>query len=452
MKKARLSTAIIFVLRIFCTLPALAQSESIDTGLAEPNVYDGKVVDANVAKIVASKKEIRTCPNYVLTANHKHLKEINDRLISLGNGKRHEERLEKIHDYLSGLDTEELLGIALELADVNDLESSGLVLVPHLKKTMSKGFSSSKICNMIKDKKHNSKFRAFLIDIATKLPKQYLVKTNNITSSDSNNDNPNLSIVKSDTGNSEINETLISLVEDKSNKAELRRYALLQMGKENSNLTAITNEKEMVAEFETSENRLLKIFRNDKSSPVRGAAITALRRLKSSNLESVLNETLSAPEDFDDIIIRHAVVSAAKSNLRDEYVGQIKKIAFAKRGCEVYGSAIYALGIIGNIDAICAIADVYHQYGFQRTIRSAFRKNEKTILSMLTFDKDSYVISCGILAVRIGRIAAAKELIESVATTHENPLLRKEAQKVLDEIGHYETIEFQHKWEDDNVK
>jgi len=386
-----------------------------------------------------NKTDNRINLNYSSTKKHKHLKEIqaiNDRLLMASeNGISQEDRSKNFNDYLSNLDSNGLLEVASELADVNDLESSGISLIPHLKKRLSEKFPSSDFYKIIKDKKQNNKFRAFLIDIVTKFSK---VEANNIVTSNSSSDTPNLSTTEADVNNNEICETLISLAEDKANDAELRRYALLQLGKKNSSLGAVTKDE---------DNRLLKIFRDDDSPLVRGAVITTMRRMKSSNLGPILDEVLAEPEDFYDIEIRHAVVSAAKSDLRNKYIANLKKIAITKNNNETYQSTIYALGLIGNIDAICAIADAYQKYGSEPIIRSAFRKNGKIILLMLDPANDDYTISCGLKAVKIGRISTAKELIESIAMNSKNKSLRDEAGNILDEIDTYEVNAIQYKWE-----
>ncbi|MHB0946251.1 MAG: hypothetical protein ACYC3B_03665 [Sedimentisphaerales bacterium] len=380
------------------------------------------------------KKMTSVIPDPNIVTNQVHT----NRIKSLSKNLNRDDQLKKTHEYLASLETKELLEFAAELSNEKDFELSVISLVPHLKKKLSEYFPASDICVQIKDKKNNMKYRAFLIDIATKFENQTMLQIDNVTDGTSDS--------------IEICETLVTTAEDKSNEVVLRRYALLQIGKNNSNMIALKKQEKILNKVDAWEGRLLKLYRNEDSPDVKGAAITAMRRSQVSNLENILSEVLTDSEDFNDIIIRHTVVSVAKSGLRDKYVSQMREIALAKNSNEVYGTTIYALGIIGNTEAICAIADAYHKHGFLRTIRSAFRKNEKTILDMLAQDKDDYTVSCGLIAVKLGRIAAAKELVESISITHENTSLRKDAQEILDEINTYETSILQHEQEDGNDK
>ena len=56
MKKAKLLARIVFMMSMFYALPALAQSESTDANLAEPNAQEVKVVYMNIARVPAAAR------------------------------------------------------------------------------------------------------------------------------------------------------------------------------------------------------------------------------------------------------------------------------------------------------------------------------------------------------------------------------------------------------------
>jgi len=209
---------------------------------------------------------------------------------------------------------------------------------------------------------------------------------------------------------------------DSTNEMGLRRYAILQIGKAKSwkNQDIDTQSK-------------LKSLMDDPAAPdeVKAAAITAMRRTNSPNLKGALNAILHSPDAYSDIEIRHTSVSAAKSKVGGNFVPQLRSIALSNRSDDVIGSAIYALGIIGDVGAMVAVADIYKKQGKTRTIRSAFGKNAKTILLMLNPSNDQSVIDAGIVAAQIGRLPAAIKALKVINIEHADVLLREHAERAL---------------------
>ena len=219
----------------------------------------------------------------------------------------------------------------------------------------------------------------------------------------------------------QLDDMILSLAEDIQNEPELRRYALLQLHEKH-----IYNKESKIAKKE----RLSEIYYEDKSPKVKGAALTAMRRIKSSDMEAILDDILANPSSYDFTVIRHAVVSAAKSGYGDKYIPLLEKIALAKNDEEVYGSTIYSLGLIGTPEAINSIIRVYNEHGFKRCIGSALRKNKETVSSMLK-SNDDLMIKNATIASQISELSVAKPLLGTITEKNNNQAIQDIAKDAL---------------------
>ncbi len=338
-------------------------------------------------------------PDYAIVSQRIHSSYLNNLRKALKSNDYSQNR----HNYLSKLSTKQLFEFAVELAEDDQLDLTGIMLVPHLKKQFSKKYPLGEMADIIMNRKHKSKFRAFLLDIATKFPGATTAQTKQKQ-------------IKFD-------DIILSLAEDTQNEPDFRRYALLQLHEKHINKDSKIAKKE----------RLSKIFHEDKSPKVKGAALTAMRRIKSSDMETILDDILVNPGSYNFTVIRHAVVSAAKSGYGDKHIPLLEKIALAKEDEEVYGSTIYSLGLIGTPEAINSIIKAYHKHGFKQCIGSALRKNEKTVRSMLK-SSDDLMIKNAIVASQIGELSTAKPSLETITEKNNDQAIRDIAKDAIEKL------------------
>ncbi|WP_339225806.1 hypothetical protein NYE80_08410 [Paenibacillus sp. FSL H7-0357] len=110
-----------------------------------------------------------------------------------------------------------------------------------------------------------------------------------------------------------------TVIEDKSEDENLRRYALLQLEPQ--------QDAKLSAEIAAEKSINLKAIYDDSSEPVevRAASITAMRRLSDPNFKEVL-ASLSKSENMNDPLLRNFVTSAAKVGELDNYTEVVNKI------------------------------------------------------------------------------------------------------------------------------
>ncbi|WP_349408977.1 hypothetical protein [Pseudalkalibacillus sp. SCS-8] len=321
-----------------------------------------------------------------------------------------------MNEYLSKLNTNELLETAAEFANQGEytLDQEGLVLVSHLQKKFKVGVPFQEINNHIKDNTHNNKFRMFLIDSSThpnnKMPVEEVLKT------------------------------LYSLGIDKTESKSIRKYALLKIRQPSTNPIRKAEQEE----------KLLSIFNNEnETAEVRGAAITAMRRVGHPQLEGVVNAVISNPSKYSDIIVRHAVVTGAKSKILIDKE-KIKAIASNTTNSEVYDSTVYALGIQGGVKGVKSLLSLYGQ-GDDHIVKYSLISNKKTILSMLNLNQTNEIISNGIKAAQIIKLHSAVNKLELIVENATDITLQKNAESALAEIMATPKSKFPSnspKWED----
>ncbi|MDP8232148.1 MAG: hypothetical protein P9L91_05700, partial [Candidatus Zophobacter franzmannii] len=229
---------------------------------------------------------------------------------------------------------------------------------------------------------------------------------------------------------------IICVGENSSNEDFLRRYALLSLPSKTLNNKS-----------HKGNSRLLQIFQDPQAPPiVKGAVITAMRRTKDSEFEPVLKSVLINPQNYDNATIRYAVVSASKSGKGVEYIKNLKTISESTNDPKLHSSSIYALGLIGNSEAIRIIVNNYGKHNNERISRVGIKRNQKTILKMLDHKQTINTLNAGIKAAEIGNITAAKAKLNYLASSYSNGSVKRFALKVV------ENLDFQAKqnakWED----
>jgi hypothetical protein len=353
------------------------------------------------------RAKISIKPDKTAILNRIHTKQM-ELAIKLDSGKSTNRSL---YDYLTKLNTKELLEIAGEFSEDGRLERTGLVLLPHFKKKWEGKVPLTEIREMVLDKTYSPKFRAFLMDITPRIA--------SLTTQE----------------NVQFEESILAVAKNKDNDPNLRRYALLQMrGKSNLQIQ-IPKKGQTSKQVEKLSSELLTIF-NDSNSPskVKGASITAMRRKGDPTFEKTVINILSNPSQYSDIVIRHAVVSAAKSKSVKELLPQIENIARSTDSPEVYASSMYALGIIGNTDAIVALVSVFGRHGNERIGGAALRKNQRTMMLMLDPDQPADLIETGLAAVRLSTVQGVKKNLQKLTTSGPTEEIRFKAAEIIKEL------------------
>jgi hypothetical protein len=278
-----------------------------------------------------------------------------------------EEKTKKVNQYLSGLNDKQLLETAAEIAlETNDYNSY-ILISKHFKDKFKQDPPYNTFANIIKDKGYKDLFRTYIMDISTKLGKG---KTN-----------------------PPILDSLVSVATDNTEKDYVRRYALLQLEFNDNDVSKETKEH-----IHSKLNEIL----NSANEPaeVQGAAITAMRRTHHPDFEQKAQRILDNAQNYPEIVVRHAVVNIAKTASGHKYISKLKTIAENTENNEVLGSTIYALGLIGDKDAIKAI--ISNKEKVEETeIRASLKRNEDTIISMLDVNNEESDIVTGIKAAKI---------------------------------------------------
>ncbi|MCP4549391.1 MAG: hypothetical protein GY835_23295 [bacterium] len=315
--------------------------------------------------------------------------------------------------YLSNLSTKGIFELANELAEEGLLEINGMALAPPLKSRWQAEVPLDQICEMILDGSYDPKFRAFLIDVTPKVAALALQER------------------------TQIQKAILAVAQDETDHPNLRRYALLQLRKPlRLQESSETEQVPSPQEDDSTANSLSTIF-NDPNSPpgLKGASLTAMRRAEDPAFAQAVSQVLAAPKDHPDIVVRHAVVSAAKSSHPEEFLPHIREITTTTDNPEVYGSSVYALGLIGNRDAVLALVLAFGRHGNERTGTNALRKNYQTILSMLDPDQRQDHLRAAIAAAQLIGLPGSREKLEILADSELSPELRRQASEALSNLN-----------------
>lgn len=349
-------------------------------------------VQANVVNIVPDKEVIKS---------RVHLKQIQ----TYKGIQDKDQQIKAINRYLSQLDIKGLLETAAEINSNGNLEQEGQIIVPHIKKAWQNGVPYKDISSVVKDKAHNPKFRIFVLDGITNSANQQGYESPDVI------------------------DTILSIAQDNSDNEDVRRYALLKLRKPG----AFTKNASTGVAAEKSE--LFSVF-NEQATPakVKGAAITAMRRTKDPNFEGTLNAVLSNPEKYPSIVIRHAVLDAAKGGLGKNFITQLRNLAETTTDADLFGSTVFALGLTTGPEAVNTIVSTYGKFGSESIARFSLIRNQKIILSMLDLNQSYEILSAGIKAAEIIKLRSSIGLLEDIAVNSRNPELRNAAKIAAEEI------------------
>lgn len=322
-----------------------------------------------------------------------------------------------IDQYLSSLSTKELLETAAEMANEGAyvLSQDGMIIVKYLEEKWASGVPIEQLDTIIKDKTNNKEFRAFLIDWMEKR--------------------------KSDNQIEAMVDTLLSIGVDKTEDENLRQYAFLKLRKLSDN-----------PDIKQSQYKSLESIFYDSSTPptVKGAILTTMRRTGHPNLQNAINSVMSNSTQNAGIVLRHAVVAGVKSKQYDN-ISQIKELSLTTQDPEVYGTMVYALGLINSEEAVKAIVSVYGRFNNRDIGNYALESNQKTILSMLDVNKPNETIVTGITAANLAKLPCATDNLQALITYGPTQEIRNKAQVALNEINATPKSAFpsnSNKWED----
>lgn len=161
-----------------------------------------------------------------------------------------------------------------------------------------------------------------------------------------------------------------------------------------------------------------------ESSRVRGASVTALRRLEDKRAVPILmDKCLDYTDEEDTSFARHAVVALAKYAKKDAIESPADAIGTVIRTTEndrVYGSAVYALSLLDGKDFLRILPDVIDSFqhhpnqAAQDSVESALAKHGKAILEALDHEDRRYILA-GVTACTLVPMPEAKERLEGIA-------------------------------------
>lgn len=281
------------------------------------------------------------------------------------------------------------------------------IFVPHLKQLWAGSVPYGQVKKIILDKDYESHFRAFMLDAGTKL-----------------ND-------KKGFATHEMSEAALSIAQDNTERAELRRYALLQLRKQG----AYEFPAGTANSTSQSSTTLQKIFNNPvEPGEVRGAVLTAMRRTGDPQFKNSVILILSHPEKNAGIVVQHALIDAALGGIANENIKQIISIAQTTTNPEVYASAINSLGITGSPEAVKAITSLYGKFNNPYIGNASLERNTKVIISMLDLKQPLDTIQSAITAADILKFDSFIEPLKLLVNNTQDQALRDSAAAVLNGI------------------
>ncbi|MEE4602884.1 MAG: HEAT repeat domain-containing protein [Desulfobacteraceae bacterium] len=298
-----------------------------------------------------------------------------------------------IHSFMDSLSIKELMDL-MEYLCIND--ELGFVegfLLGHLKSRWGKEIPFALLLELATDKKRETVFRTVLTDI--------ICSSRDITT-----------LTERDL----ISSHLIPIAVDKTEDKELRRIVIMKLS---SMLRAGVSEP----------NRYSDIFmglllETTESSRVRGASVTALRRMEDNRAIPILmDKSMNYADEEDPSFARHAVVALAKYAKKDAIESPADAIGTVIRTTQndrVYGSAVYSLSLLDHTDFLRFLPDVlnslqnHNSQAAQISVESALEKHKKAVLEALNHEATTYVIA-GITASTMVPMPHAKEKLRELS-------------------------------------
>lgn len=347
-------------------------------------IVGGSIVFAEKTSIIPDKKVISEKQHV------QKIKEFTDKGDSEG-----------LDQFLSSLDSKELLETAAELADQGEaaLFQDGLFLVKHFNKKWSDGVPLEDLSIILSDKSYNIYFRTFLVDAIEKKK---------------NNDQVEAA-----------NQLILNIAIDKTEDEKIRKFAIEKFRE----VSKIDSKKE-----EQYKN-LEEVFYDKDSSPeLKGAVLTSMRRVKHPNLKKIVDEVLLDYNNKEGILIRRAVVSGVKAKCFED-TEKIKEIALKTNDSEVYQTMIYSLGLVGNEDGLKKALSLSGKFDSEDITGYVISSNSNIVLEMLDINNNSEdSILNALKAARFVKLHDALEKIKTIADNHPNEKIRKIASETHTEI------------------
>lgn len=320
--------------------------------------------------------------------------------------------------YLSQLNAKELLEVVAEYSteDDNTFNDSIGMISPHLKNKMKGGIYTQQLDEILKDKTNNKKYRVFLIDLYSNL--------------------------KSPDQNDFVSETLLTLATDKSENEDIRSYALGELKQESKD--KVKKDK---------QDKALRDHFYDATTPdkVKANILTAMRRTNNPYLYEAITSVLDKYEQKDPLLVRHALVSGAKSGMYKD-TNKIKFIAKNTLNSEVYASSVYALSLLRNEEALKAVIEVYGKHNNNDIGYFALISNQKLILNMLDNNQSKENLLDAIKASELINLHAALDKLQEIANSNSDSEVRSKANDAFNKINNIPRSAFPSnadKWEDE---
>ncbi|WP_424765556.1 hypothetical protein [Paenibacillus sp. sgz302251] len=150
------------------------------------------------------------------------------------------------------------------------------------------------------------------------------------------------------------------------------------------------------------------------------------------NTEKQISNILKNPNKYNEQSVRIAVVKSAKDGYGEKYIVEMATILQTTNNKEIYGSTIYALGIIGTTSAVKALMEHYND---PEDIMFVLKTNENTIISMLDKNQPLSTITTGIEATKLLGFESFINPLSNIINEYPNKEIQKKATEALEQIS-----------------
>ena len=298
-----------------------------------------------------------------------------------------------IQKFLDSLTVEELMDLMEYLCIIDELGFVQGVLLGHLKSRWGQDIPYPLLLELTTDKERETLFRKVLADI--------ICSSRDITT-----------LADRDL----IASHLIPIATDRTEDQDLRKIVIMKL----SSVLRIG-----VSEAEQYSDIFLDLLQDTtESSSVRGASVTALRRMEDNRAVPILlDKSLNYTDEEDPSFARHAVVALAKyakEEAIDSPADAIGAVIKSTQNDRVYGSAVYSLSLLDDTDFLRLLPDVltslqnHSNPAAQISVESALAKHKDAILEALDHDDTTYIVA-GITASTMVSMPQAKEKLQELS-------------------------------------
>lgn len=285
--------------------------------------------------------------------------------------------------YFESLNESQLLELIGEISVATpenfELEAQGILPV-----LMDKfdGQAPDELSTVISDDQYNEKYRMFTMDTMA-------------------NGNDGIS--------SQVYQDIKTVIDNKSEDTQLRRYALLQLDANSYNVQRLS----------PGSTINLKQITEDKNedSSVRGAALIAMSRVNDPSYDETVDNLMNS-SSVDDPLIRYVVTSAAKTDDLEKYDDVIQDVLDNTSDVDIYKSTIYSLGISGGEEAVTTIVNNFGKFDERADSisRYSLKMNLTVIRDMLNSTEKIKVMT----ALKASEIIGYGEMYSTIKEISEN--------------------------------